>query len=304
MTAVLAGTVQAFQQPARQVLISDLVGDKHLLNAISLNSAAFNVSRSIGPAICGILIQDFGVDVSYYTQAGLCAAATLWTAQIRIPQSTTSFEDSSNVRSQSFFSSAKEGITYIVSQQLILTLMVLALAPIVLGMPFASLMPIFAIDVFHDGAKLQGLLLTMAGVGAVLGALAIASLRQRQGNGKLLITGAALFGLSLVLFSRSPIISIAMVSVLLAGFFGTSYNAQNQTIIQKLVPHELRGRVLGIYLLSNGLMPLGSLLAGALAHYLGGQWAVSIMGTSCFLLAIGIGLFVPSLRRLNLVQER
>lgn len=304
-TAFVAGTVQAFQQPARQVLISDLVGDRHLLNAISLNSAALNVSRSVGPAISGFLIQDLGVDFSYYAQAGLYAVATLWTAQIRIPQSTVPSSNPGNpgnAAGQSFFSSAREGITYIVSQRLLLTLMVLGLAPVVLGMPFMSLMPIFAIDVFHGGARTQGLLLTMVGVGAVLGALGMASLGRRQGSGRLLLVGAAGFGLSLVLFSQSPILLIAVAFAFLAGLSNSSYTSQNQTMLQMLVPHQLRGRVLGIYLLNRGLMPLGSLAAGALAHVLGGPWAVTAMGTSCFLLVVVIGLVVPGLRRLNVMS--
>lgn len=304
VTGFLSGTVQAFQQPARQVLISDLVGERQLLNAVALNSAALNLSRSVGPAIAGFLIQAFGVDFSYFAQAGLYVLATLWTVQMRVPQSATPLDYSAEATSQSFFSSAREGLAYIVSHRLILMLIVLGLAPIVLGMPFMSLMPIFAIDVFHGGASTQGLLLTMVGIGALLGALVVASLGQRQGNGKLLIVGAMGFGLSLAIFAQSPVLLMAMVFTLFAGFFNSSYTSQSQTIIQTLVPQQLRGRVLGIYLLNRGLMPLGSLLAGVLASALGAPWAVTVMGTACFLLAMGIGVLVPSLWRSNLVSER
>jgi len=304
LTGFLAGTVQAFQQPARQVLINDLVGEKRLLNAIALSSAAFNLSRSVGPAICGVLIQTLGVDISYFGQAVFFALATLWTVQIRVPKSPTPAGYSTSSISQSIFSSAGEGIAYIISHRLILFLMVLALAPILLGMPYVSLMPIFAIDVFHGDASTQGFLLTMAGVGAVLGALTIASIGRRQGSGKLLIAGAAGFGLSLVLFSRSPVLWIAIIFAFLAGLSNSGYASQNQTIIQMLAPAELRGRVLGVYFLSQGLMPLGSLLAGALASLFGGPWAVTAMGASCLLLAVGIAIFVPDLWKLNLVPGR
>ncbi len=204
---------------------------------------------------------------------------------------------------QSFFSSAKEGFAYIGSHRLILALMVLGLAPILLGMPYISLMPIFAIDVLHGDASTQGLLLTMVGIGAVLGALTIASLGRRQGSGKLLIAGAAGFGLSLVFFSRSPVLWMAMVFTFLAGLSNSSYTSQNQTIIQTLTPSEIRGRVLGVYLLNRGLMPIGSLIAGALASFLGGPWAVTIMGASCFLLAIGVAFFVPDLWKSKLLPS-
>jgi MFS family permease len=303
VTAFLAGTVQAFQQPARQALISDLVGEKHLLNAIALNSGALNLSRSVGPAICGILIEAWGVDVSYYVQAAFYAFATVWTMQIKIPESSVSAGNYNNARDRSFFDSAKDGFAYIASHRLILALMILGLAPVLLGMPYTSLMPIFAIDVLHGDAGTQGLLLATVGFGALTGALTIASLGRKQGNGKLMIMGAAGFGLSLVLFSRSPVLQIAMVFTFLAGLSNTSYGSQNQTIIQTLTPPALRGRVLGVLLLNRGLGPIGSLLAGALASWFGGPWAVTIMGSSCFLLAVGVAIAVPALWKSKLIPK-
>jgi MFS family permease len=293
VTAFFTGIVQAFQQPARQVLINDLVGRELLLNAISLGSAAVNVSRSLGPALSGVLIQ----------AVGLFVLATVWTIQIRVPESHVPSEESRRLANQSLLRSTREGLAYIISNRLILALMVLGLAPVVMGMSFVSLMPIFAIDVFHSGAATQGLLLTMLGIGAVLGALTIASLGRRQTSGKVLIAGAAGFGLCLMFFSRSPVVLLAAFFILLAGFSNSSYTSQDQTIIQLLTPAPLRGRVLGIYLLNYGLLPLGSLFAGILASFLGGPWAVTVMGTSCFLLAVGVGFCVPSLWQLSFIPE-
>jgi MFS family permease len=303
VTAFLNGTAQAFQAPGRQALVNDLVGREHLLNAIALNSAAVNLSRSVGPALSGVLIQALGVDMSYFIQAGLFALATVWTIQIRVPESHESPEDLKHLANQSLLSSTREGLAYIISNRLILSLMVLGLAPVAMGMSFVSLMPIFAIDVFHGGATTQGLLLTMLGVGAILGALTIASLGRRQTSGKVLIAGAAGFGLCLMLFSQSPVVLVAAFFILLAGFFNSSYTSQDQTIIQLLTPAPFLGRVLGIYMLNHGLMPIGSLLAGILATFLGGPWAVTVMGTSCFLLAVGIGFCVPNLWQLSFIPE-
>lgn len=302
VTGFLAGTVQAFQQPARQVLINDLVGGKHLLNAIALNSAALNVSRSVGPALSGIIIQALGVDTSYFIQAGLCAFATLWTVQIKVPENNLE-PASRKVSDQSLIGSTREGIAFILSNRLILAMIILGLAPMVLGMPFITLLPIFAVDVFQGGATTQGLLLTTMGVGAVAGALTVASLGRKQTNGKLLIAGAAAFGLSLIFFSGSPLVIIAAFFTFVSGFFNSSYTSQAQTILQILTPAGMRGRVMGIYLLNRGLMPLGSLLAGVLATFLSATWAVMTMGTLCFLLAVSVGLFVPSLWRLSLEAE-
>ena len=294
VTGFLSGTVQAFQQPARQALVNDLVGEKYLLNAISLNSAAVNLSRSLGPGICGLLISGFGVDISYYVQAVMYAGASLWTLQIVIPPRSRQTPISDG---QSFLSSANEGISYILRHRLILALMVLGLAPILLGMPFMSLMPVFA----SGNATHQGLLLSGLGIGAVLGALTIASIGHRQGSGKLMIVGAAGFGLSLVFFSHSPSIFIAIVFTFLAGLSNSAYTSQDQTIIQMLAPAKLRGRILGVYFLNRGLMPVGSLLAGGLATWLTAPNAVLVMGSLCFLLAVGVAFFVSDIWKLNLV---
>ncbi len=304
VTGFLTGTAQAFQFPGRQALVNDVVGREHLLNAVALNSAALNLSRSVGPALSGVLIQGLGVDMSYFIQAGLFALATVWLIQVRVPESHGSPEqESRHLANQSLLSSTKEGLAYIISNRLILALMVLGLAPIVMGMSFVSLMPIFAIEVFHGGAATQGLLLTMLGVGAILGALTIASLGRRQTSGKLLIVGAAGFGLCLMLFSRSPIVLVAAFFIFLAGFFNSSYTSQDQTIIQLLTPAPFLARVLGIYMLNYGLMPIGSVLAGILATFLDGPWAVTVMGTSCFLLVVGIGFCVPRLWQLSFIPK-
>jgi MFS transporter, DHA1 family, staphyloferrin A biosynthesis exporter len=300
VTGFLSGTVQAFQQPARQVLINELSGPKHLLNAIALNSAAFNVSRSLGPALCGIIIEFSGVDISYYVQAGFYIFATVWTFQMRVPQPAPGTLAQS-LQNQSFSASAKEGLSFILANKLILALMILGLAPILLGMPYMSLMPVFALDVLHGTATTQGLLMTGTGIGAVIGALTIASLGRRQGSGKLLILGACGFGIGLVLFSRSSVLWMAMLFTFMAGLSNSAYTSQDQTIIQVLTPSQLRGRVLGIYFLNRGLMPLGSLIAGALAAYLGGPWAVTIMGSSCLLLAVIIAFAVPAIWNLKTV---
>ncbi len=304
VTGFLNGSVQAFQQPARQVLIHDLVGKKHLLNAISLNSAISNLSRSVGPAFCAVLIQYFDVAAAYYFQAAMYVLATIWTMQIREPPLRTAIEKTieNTGGSQSIFSSAKDGFVYIAANPLILALIILGLAPILLGMPYNSLMPIFAIDILHGNAITQGLLLSSAGVGAIFGALVIASLRSKGGSGKLLIIGAAGFGLSLVLFSRSPVVSMAVCFTFLAGILNAAYTAQNQTILQLLVPSQMRGRVLGVYMLDRGLMPLGSLLAGVMATHMGAPWAVTLMGSSCVVLAIAVAIWMKDLWNLNTIR--
>ncbi|MBI2934508.1 MAG: MFS transporter, partial [Chloroflexi bacterium] len=282
-------------------MISDLVGEKHLLNAISLNAAAHNASRGVGPAIAGLVINAFGVGISYFIQAAIYLMATVWTVQIKLP-ATIPHAGPAEVEKQDFLRSALEGLSHITTHRMVLALMVLGLAPAVLGMPFLSLMPVFAIDVFEGDAGTQGLLLSMVGIGSVVGSLAMASFGG-QGRGKTLIVAATVFSLSLVAFSQSPVLLIAAAFALMAGFTHSSYTTQNQTILQMITPREIRGRVLGVYMLDRGLTPLGSLLAGALAALMGGPWAVTIMGVSCLLLTLAVGVLVPTVRKLELAAK-
>jgi MFS family permease len=303
VTAFLSGTVQAFQQPARNVLIGEIVGGNRLQNAIALNSAVFNASRGIGPAIAGLLITAVDTWGSYYVQGALYIFASIWTIQMRVPDipfKIARAAGKTTAAQQSFFGSLREGVSYIVHNQIILALMILALAPILLGMPYTSLMPAFAKDVFNGTANTQGLLIGAVGIGALIGSLSVASMGSRQGSGKLLIGGAAVFGLSLVLFSRSPTWHVAMIFTFFAGLSNSAYTTQDQTIIQTLAPANMRGRVLGVYFLDRGLMPIGSLLAGILAARLNSApWAVTIMGASCFVLAIIMAIAVPGLLKLG-----
>ncbi|MSQ12709.1 MAG: MFS transporter [Dehalococcoidia bacterium] len=277
VTGFLAGTVQAFQQPARQTLIGDIVGNKRLLNALALNSAALNISRAIGPAIAGTLIAFVGAQGSYYAQAGLYLFATVWTIQIRIPD--RSSEAMRRMR-EPFFASIKSGFQYVGGNRNIRTLMLLALVPLTLAMPYTSLMPIFAKDVLHGGPRLQGLLLTCVGLGALAGALVVASIRRENGYGWPVVMGAVAFGLGLVGFSLSRWAGLTALFGVIVGVFSVTYQTQNQTLLQLSAPRHIRGRVMSIYLLNRGLVPIGTLGAGALAAWMGGPKALLIMSAS------------------------
>lgn len=302
VTGFLAGTVQAFQNPARQVMISELVGEKHLLNAVALNSAAANTSHGLGPAVSGLLIGAFGVGVAYLVQGALYLMGTVWTVQLKVPEQQDAARQAKAGDGETFLASARGGVAHILHDRLLMGLMVLGLAPAVLGMPFVSLMPLFAIDVFQGTARTQGFLLAMLGLGSVLGALAVASFARGLGGKSLIVTTIG-FGLSLVAFGQSPAFALAAVFVTAAGFMHSSYRAQNQTTLQLITPRELRGRVLGIYLLDRGLMPLGSLLAGALASLFGGPWAVTMLGILCVVLTAGTAILVPAVRNLRPVGQ-
>lgn len=283
VTGFLAGSVQAFQQPARQTLIGDMVGDKLLMNALALNSAVMNVCRMIGPSVAGALIAFTGAQGSYYAQAVLYVVATVWTVQMHAPEHVKQDEHAARV---SFGRSIGDGLAYVARDRNIRALMLLALGPLTLAGPYTSLIPVFASDVLLGDARLQGLLLTFGGVGAFIGALILASQRRDHGYAWPMITGAVAFSLSVAVFGLSSWVPLSLLFAVIVGAFSVTYRTQTQTLLQVLAPREIRGRVMSIYLLDRGLVPLGTLGMGALAAAMGAPASVIIMGAASFVLVV------------------
>ena len=285
VTAFLVGTVQAFQNPARQTLISDLVGPRHLINALALNSMALNTSRAVGPALAGLLIATVGVHGSYYVQAVMFLFATVWTMQMRVPERG---RESTLVATEPLLQSIKGGFAYVNANSNIRAQLILALGPLTLGMPFTNMMPIFARDVLHGGAQLQGFLLSAFGIGSLLGALVVASIPRRRAHALPAIIGALVFSLTVFFFGSSHWVWLSLTCAFFCGVFMTTYQTQDQALLQLSAPSYIRGRVMSFYLMNRATIPIGTLLAGILAHYFGGPAAVRAMS----LAAIGVILLV------------
>jgi MFS family permease len=285
VTGFLAGTVQAFQNPARQTLVSDVAGPRHLLNALALNSMALNSSRAVGPAFAGLLIATVGVHGSYYVQAFMFLLATVWTIQMRIPERD---RESARVAREPLFQSIKAGFVYVSADRNIRTQLILALGPLTLGMPFTNMMPIFARDVLHGGAQLQGFLLSAFGIGSLLGALVVASIPRRHAYALPAVIGAVVFSITVFFFGLSHWVCLSLACTFISGIFMTTYQTQDQALLQLSAPRHIRGRVMSFYLINRATVPIGTLFAGALAHYFGGPAAVRMMSLS----ALGLVLLV------------
>jgi MFS family permease len=296
VTAAMAGAVQAFQQPARQSLIPELVGKGDLMNAVALNSGILNGTRTLGPTFAGLLVVGVGVGGCYLFQAALFLFASVWTMQIALPDATAARVDAARL---SIWGSFVDGLQYVRSNQTVLTLLALALVPIVLAQPYSTLVPVFARDVFDIGAIGQGVLLSVPGIGAVLGAGAIAWMGGWPRRSLLLLGGVVVFGAGLIAFALSPWLSLALVALLFVGLASTSYRAVNQTLLQTHTEDGYRGRVMSIYLLDRGLTPLGSLLAGTLAAVVGARDAVAVLGMLTVAFAVALVLRVPAIRDLE-----
>ncbi len=291
--SLLTGVAWAFNMPVRQSVVPNLVPRSALMNALALNSAGFNVTRIIGPSLAGLLIAAVGIAGNFYLQALAYVGVTMMVWQMHIPA-----RESAAARDVSVGRNLAEGARYVWRHPTLRAQMTLALVPVVVALPYISLMPVFAKDVLGLGPGGFGLLMAAPGLGAVVGTLTIASAGDIKRKGLLLFGSLIALGVTLVLFSQSRSVPLSLGLLVLVGMFQMCYMTTNQTLLQITTPDELRGRVMGIYMLNQGLLPAGSLFAGVLADLWGAPLAVTVMGAAVLILA-GIGFVrLPSMRAL------
>lgn len=291
--AFLMGCGTSSQQTLRQAAIPGTVPREDLMNAIALSSAAFNLTRILGPAVGGALIALVGMAGNFFIQSGCYIWATVSLGGIRNP-----LRPGGEQRSQPMHSAFLEGVRYVRQDRQVLSLIVIGLLPFFLAMPVNSLMPIFAKDVLHMGPEGLGFLLSSMGGGALLGSLMLATLGNVHRKGLVAFLGLAMMGMGLVFFGFSQWLPLSVLLLIIVGAGQMTFMATNNTLIQSVVSDQYRGRVMSIYSLDHGLVPLGSLLAGVLATYITAPWAVVAMGAGLLILAFGASLALPSVRRL------
>ena len=294
-TAIGAAIVQAFQQPARAAMVADAVPRSHLTNAIGLNAIVFNVARTIGPALAGLLIAMFGTGGSYAVQAAFYLLATVSTVPLRPAQRASRSSHSHSVEA-SFGRSIIDGWKFSWRNEAVRTGLLITMFASLFIIPFMTLLPVFARDILGVGATGQGLLLTAMGVGALCSAILIASLGDRLPRGILMLGGVTLYGLTVVTFSASPWFKLSMALMTIIGLSHVSCHALVQTVIQAHSPSEFRGRTMAIFNMSNAVLTLGSMLIGVLAVLLGARWAVASMGAAGALTMVAIYVALPRAR--------
>jgi MFS family permease len=194
----------------------------------------------------------------------------------------------------------KEGFAYVWSTPAVLALMILAYVPRVFAVPYQTLMPVFQKDVLHVGPGALGLLMAAPGIGAVIAVLTMASLGSRiQRQGNLLVASIVVLGTFLIFFSQITWLPLALVTLIIVGMFQMFFLASTATMLQLIVPDELRGRVLSLYMLDRGFMPLGALFAGTSAHFIGAPNTVATMGAIVILLTLFVAWRIPAIRTLE-----
>jgi MFS family permease len=267
--ALVNGIISAFEIPARQSFIVELVGREDLVDAIALNSAGFNIARIIGPSIAALVIAAFGLAWCFGFNSLSYLAVLAGLFMIRVP----AWERNANAGSS--LEGLREGFQYIRDTPLVGVLIRVVAVNAVFGLPFLAMMPVEARNVLHTGATGYGLLLTAVGFGALCGALSLAWLGQRVSRGRLFMRSAYAFALLLLVFALMRERWAATGVLVLVGYFLLLYGSLANGTLQSIVPDELRGRVMAVYVfVAVGFVPIGSFIAGAVAKAVGVQWAI------------------------------
>lgn len=290
----LLGISQAFDGTARQAFVKDMVGKEDLMNAIALNSALFNMSRIIGPALAGIALASVGAAWCFFLN-GLSFLAVI--AGLMLQQMPKFV---AQPRTASVWGDIQEGLRYIRDNQTISTLILIVSVSSVFGFAYAALLPAYAQDVVHVDAQGLGFLSTASGLGALCGALMVAALSHTRRKGVILTVGNLFFPLMLILFSLSRSFPLSLLLMAAVGWGFMIQNTTANTLVQSIVPDRLRGRVMSVYNLAFfGLSPIGSLQAGFVAQQLGVPIGLGWGAVATLLFGLFILWRVPRVRLLE-----
>ena len=289
--AALLGVVNAFDVPARQAFIVEMVGKEDLMNAIALNSSMFNGARIVGPAVAGLVVAAIGEGWCFFANAVSYFAVIFGLLLMRLPAWLPRVVESSPLQH------IVEGLRFARRTGPVAALLLLIGVLSLVAMPYTVLMPLFADRILHSGAHGLGLLMGATGVGALLGALTLAAKKSLRGLGTWVGISAAGFAVTLILFSLSRNFWLSFAILVPSGFFMMVQSTSSNTLIQAMVPDHLRGRVMSLYVMGFlGLAPFGSLFAGAIADRIGAPWTVIMGALACLIGAALFAVRLPALR--------
>jgi MFS family permease len=293
--AFVAGTVTAVQTPSYQAVVSTLVDRTAIGSAVALNSAQFNLSRILGPAIAGAVIAAGGLQLAFWgnTIALLLVAGILATLAV--------VSQPGLVRAEAtLWANLMDGIRYVQRDRVMAVLVLLAAVPALFMLNYLVLLPVYARDVLKIGAPGLGLLSGAIGAGALAGAVGLALLRPSGGSSRSMLLGLGIGSVALVVFSVSRFVPLSVAALAVLGTCQVLYYATTNTLIQVLVPPRLRGRVISLYILTSwGVIPIGNLGAGAVAEHLGPTVALAGGGAITLAVLVAVVVAFPPIRGLR-----
>jgi MFS family permease len=280
--SALLGMINAFDVPARQSLVYEMVGRKEdLPNALALNSSMVHLSRLIGPGLAGIALEKCGYDICFGLNAASFIAVILSLLLMRLPKFVH------KKRETNVLEELKAGLTYIKHTPTIKYILLMLAAVSLLVLPFSTLIPVYAKDIFHGTASTFGVIDSVIGLGAFIGAIFLASLKRSDNLKWMLAIYTLVFGMGLVLFSHTSFYWLALFFAAIVGFGMMAQITISNTLIQTTVDPNMRGRVISFYAMAFfGMQPLGGLIIGATSHYIGVENTVLGQGTIALLIGV------------------
>lgn len=290
--AVAEGIADAIGQPARQVMVYDVVGEDELPNAVAVNSLGSNTMRVVGPSLAGGLIGFVGIEAAFAVQAAAYLVSMYFTSRIRTPGIPTSKSTTSVLASMA------DGIDYARRNRDVLLLVVMAGLPSLLVYPYVSYIAVFAKDVLDVGSVGFGFLASAVGYGSIIGALLAANLTRISKRGQILVWTTFVYMALVTAFALSNNYAVSFSLLVVAGVANSIYLMFNQVMLQLTVDDEYRGRVLSLYVMVSGLTPFSALLMGALIDAFGAQVTVAGFTGLATLIVLVIGIFSKRLREI------
>jgi len=291
--SLFSGVIFSFMMPARSAFLVELVEEDDLMNAVSLSSMAMNISRIASPAIAGVLLKIIDIPGTYWVITLSYCLTMLTTTKIPLGDLMAARP---NVP---MWEDVKEGLRYVIGNRIILSMLLLSFIPILVAMPYQMLMPVFARSVFDSGETGLGMLMSATGLGALAGSTIMASLGNFQHKGLLMLINGIGFGLFLMVFGYSGSLYTASAWLILVGGTSSIFMTATNTLLMTNTPQELMGRVMSLFMMTFGLMPLGTLPAGALAQAVGAPFTVFLGGAILFVFLAAVTITQPYLRKLN-----
>jgi MFS family permease len=300
--AALLGVVNAFDFPVRQAFVSELVSKEDLMSAVTLNSSMINSARTIGPGIGGLLVATIGEGWCFLANALSFIAVIVGLLLIKP-------EAAPHKTGQHVRAGIAEAFHFVRHTGPVGALLVLLGLISFMGLRYEILMPVYARQILHGGPTEFGLLMGASGIGAILGSLILATFGNVRTLGDWVGLAAAGFGASLIMLSFSHRFSWSLIVMLLIGFTMVTQLDASNTLVQRIVPDELRGRIMAIWVMMlSGLAPFGSLLVGVLAQHFSARRTLAAGGVACIMGAMGFGFALPILqheaRKLIIKRER
>jgi MFS family permease len=294
--SVLLGIINAFDVPARQAMVYDILENKeHVPNAIALNSSMVHLARIVGPALSGIVLEAYGAATCFMVNAISFVAVITSLLYMTMPTY------KKPIRINNAWTDMRNGFVYLKETPSISNVMLMLALISLLSLPYVTLLPVYAKSIFTGSASTFGYLNSFVGMGAIGGAFFLASLKPGANLKKILFTNTVIFGIGLLLFSHITSISLALPFLMMVGFGMMSQTTISNTLIQTTVTPTMRGRVISFYAMAFfGMQPVGSLLIGSLSHYIGTANTILAEGFTTILIAF---IFMPFLRNRELQNK-